>query len=59
MGRISGVSDISSQSSFGRSRVTVEFDDSTDLNVAASDARDSDRAGARTSCRTTSTSRGS
>jgi hydrophobic/amphiphilic exporter-1 (mainly G- bacteria), HAE1 family len=41
MGRISGVSDISSESSFGRSRVTVEFTDDTDLNVAASDARDS------------------
>jgi HAE1 family hydrophobic/amphiphilic exporter-1 len=41
MGRISGVADISSRSSFGRSRVTVEFNDATDLNVAASDARDS------------------
>ncbi len=41
MGRVSGVSDISSTSSFGRSRVTVEFNDKTDLNVAASDARDS------------------
>ncbi len=41
MGRVSGVSAISSRSSFGRSRVTVEFNDSTDLNVAASDARDS------------------
>ena len=41
MGRISGVSAISSRSSFGRSRVTVEFTDATDLNVAASDARDS------------------
>jgi HAE1 family hydrophobic/amphiphilic exporter-1 len=41
MGRISGVADISSRSSFGRSRVTVEFAESTDLNVAASDARDS------------------
>lgn len=41
MGRISGVADISSRSSFGRSRVTVEFTESTDLNVAASDARDS------------------
>jgi HAE1 family hydrophobic/amphiphilic exporter-1 len=41
MGRISGVADISSRSSFGRSRVTVEFSDDTDLNVAASDARDS------------------
>ena len=41
MGRISGVSGISSRSSFGQSRVTVEFTDATDLNVAASDARDS------------------
>ena len=41
MGRVSGVSDISSTSTFGRSRVTVEFNDKTDLNVAASDARDS------------------
>ena len=41
MGRISGVADISSRSSVGRSRVTVEFNDKTDLNVAASDARDS------------------
>ncbi|HRO12410.1 efflux RND transporter permease subunit, partial [Amaricoccus sp.] len=41
MGRISGVSAISSRSTFGQSRVTVEFTDGTDLNVAASDARDS------------------
>ena len=40
MGRISGVSDISSRSSVARSRVTVEFDDTTDLDAAASDARD-------------------
>jgi HAE1 family hydrophobic/amphiphilic exporter-1 len=38
--RVSGVKSISSSSSFGRSRVTVEFYDSTDLNVAASDLRD-------------------
>jgi hydrophobic/amphiphilic exporter-1 (mainly G- bacteria), HAE1 family len=38
--RVSGVTSISSSSSFGRSRVTVEFSDSTDLNVAASDLRD-------------------
>ena len=38
--RVSGVKSISSSSSFGRSRVTVEFNDSTDLNVAASDLRD-------------------
>ena len=41
MGRIPGVVDISSRSSAGRSRVTVEFSGKTDLNVAASDARDS------------------
>lgn len=41
MGRVSGVSNISSRSSFGQSRVTVEFTDGTDLNVAAADARDS------------------
>ncbi len=41
MGRVAGVTDISSTSSFGRSRVTVSFSESTDLNVAASDARDS------------------
>ncbi len=39
--RVSGVKSISSQSSYGRSRVTVEFSDATDLNVAASDMRDS------------------
>ncbi|MGI6851635.1 efflux RND transporter permease subunit [Mesorhizobium sp. 1B3] len=38
--RISGVKSISSSSSFGRSRVTVEFNDDVDLDVAASDARD-------------------
>ncbi len=38
--RVAGVTDISSQSSFGRARVTVEFSDSTDLNVAANDLRD-------------------
>lgn len=41
MGRIPGVVDISSRSTAGRSRVTVEFGEKTDLNVAASDARDS------------------
>jgi hydrophobic/amphiphilic exporter-1 (mainly G- bacteria), HAE1 family len=41
MGRVSGVTEISSSSSFGRSRVRVGFSESTDLNVAASDARDS------------------
>ena len=39
-GRVSGVSDISSNSRFGRSRVTVEFSTSTDLDVAATDMRD-------------------
>ena len=39
--RVSGVSSISSTSSFGRSRVTVEFNDNVDLSVAASDIRDS------------------
>ncbi len=39
-GRVSGVSDISSSSRFGRSRVTVEFSTSTDLDVAATDMRD-------------------
>lgn len=39
-GRVAGVKNISSSSSFGRSRVTVDFNDSTDLNVAASDMRD-------------------
>ena len=38
--RVSGVTDISSSSSFGRSRVTVEFSDSTDLSAAAADVRD-------------------
>ena len=38
--RVSGVKAISSSSSFGRSRVTVEFGDGVDLNVAASDMRD-------------------
>ncbi|HVH03053.1 MAG TPA: efflux RND transporter permease subunit [Amaricoccus sp.] len=41
MGRISGVEAISSRSSQGRSRVTVEFSEATDLNVAAADSRDS------------------
>lgn len=39
-GRVPGVRSISSSSSFGRSRVTVEFSGSTDLDVAASDLRD-------------------
>ena len=38
--RVSGVKSISSSSSFGRSRVTVEFNDGVNLDVAASDMRD-------------------
>ncbi|MBX3582072.1 MAG: efflux RND transporter permease subunit [Rhizobiaceae bacterium] len=38
--RVSGVKSISSSSSYGRSRVTVEFNDDVDLDVAASDMRD-------------------
>ncbi len=40
VGRVSGVRDISSESRFGRSRVTVEFTDKTNLDVAATDVRD-------------------
>ena len=39
-GRVPGVKSISSSSSFGRSRVTVDFQESADLDVAASDMRD-------------------
>ena len=39
-GQVSGVKSVSSRSSFGSSRITVEFTTSTDLNVAASDLRD-------------------
>ncbi|MBS3649950.1 efflux RND transporter permease subunit [Pseudaminobacter sp. 19-2017] len=38
--RVSGVKSISSTSSYGRSRVTMEFNDGVNLDVAASDARD-------------------
>ena len=38
--RVPGVGSISSNSNFGRSRVTVEFGDDIDLDVAASDMRD-------------------
>ncbi len=38
--RVSGVTDISSSSRYGSSRVTVELNENTDLNVAASDVRD-------------------
>ncbi len=37
---VSGWTDIQSQSTSGRSRVTVQFSDSTDINVAANDLRD-------------------
>ncbi|MCF8487474.1 MAG: efflux RND transporter permease subunit [Rhodobacteraceae bacterium] len=39
-GRVAGVNSISSNSRFGRSRVTVEFGDDTDIDVAATDMRD-------------------
>ncbi|MFC2968714.1 efflux RND transporter permease subunit [Acidimangrovimonas pyrenivorans] len=39
-GRVAGVKSISSSSSFGRSRVTVEFSTATNLDTAASDMRD-------------------
>ncbi|GAA4527157.1 efflux RND transporter permease subunit [Chelativorans composti] len=38
--RVPGVTSISSSSSFGRSRVTVEFSEDVDLDAAASDVRD-------------------
>ena len=38
--RVSGLKSLSSSSSFGSSRVTLEFTDKTDLAVAASDVRD-------------------
>lgn len=38
--RVSGVTALSSSSSYGRSQTTIEFDASVDLNVAASDVRD-------------------
>ncbi len=39
-GRVAGVKSISSSSRFGSSRVTVEFRDAVDLDVAATDLRD-------------------
>jgi HAE1 family hydrophobic/amphiphilic exporter-1 len=39
-GRVAGVKSISSSSRFGSSRVTVEFRDDADLDVAATDLRD-------------------
>lgn len=38
--RVAGVTTISGRSSFGRSRVTIEFGENVDLNVAANDTRD-------------------
>jgi Cation/multidrug efflux pump len=38
--RVAGVISISSSSNFGRSRVTAEFSDDTDLSAAAADIRD-------------------
>ncbi|MBU2359197.1 MAG: efflux RND transporter permease subunit, partial [Alphaproteobacteria bacterium] len=40
LGRVSGIRSISSSSEFGESRVTLEFGDDVDLDVAATDARD-------------------
>lgn len=40
VGRVSGVRAIASNSRFGRSRVTLEFNDSVDIDVAATDVRD-------------------
>ncbi|MBN2759627.1 MAG: efflux RND transporter permease subunit [Rhodobacteraceae bacterium] len=40
VGRVAGVQSISSNSRFGRSRVTLEFSESTDIDVAATDVRD-------------------
>ncbi|MBK5927492.1 efflux RND transporter permease subunit [Rhodobaculum claviforme] len=38
--RVSGVTDVSAESRFGRSRITVEFADSVNIDVAATDIRD-------------------
>src|SRR5690606_15625208 len=40
VGRVAGVRSISSNSRFGRSRVTLEFNDNVDIDVAASDVRE-------------------
>jgi HAE1 family hydrophobic/amphiphilic exporter-1 len=40
VGRVAGVRTISSNSRFGRSRVTLEFAESADIDVAAADTRD-------------------
>lgn len=39
-GRVAGVRALSSNSRFGRSEVTVEFTEATDIDIAASDLRD-------------------
>ncbi|MDO9525537.1 MAG: efflux RND transporter permease subunit [Gemmobacter sp.] len=39
-GRVAGVKTISSTSRFGRSRVTMEFGDDADIDIAATDTRD-------------------
>lgn len=39
-GRVAGLKSISSSSRFGRSRVTLEFGDNADLDIAATDTRD-------------------
>ncbi len=39
-GRVPGINSISSSSSFGSSRVTVDFQESVNLDIAASDMRD-------------------
>ncbi len=40
VGRVAGVRSISSNSRFGRSRVTLEFEESVDIDTAATDVRD-------------------
>ena len=40
VGRVAGVKNISSNSRFGRSRVTLDFNEGADLDVAATDTRD-------------------
>ncbi|WP_407495581.1 efflux RND transporter permease subunit [Pseudooceanicola sp. MF1-13] len=40
VGRVSGIRSLSSNSRYGRSRVTLEFGDDVDLDVAATDTRD-------------------
>lgn len=40
VGRVAGVRSISSNSRFGRSRVTLEFSEGADIDVAATDVRD-------------------